>query len=975
MRDLRRASPLRRAPLGALLLLLALHACLPLLAQPAPSYPFNNVSLPAAERAADLLSRLTLHEKVGMLFMDASMAYGNDTLPKGGDLPSTAVPRLGVPQFNWMSQGSVYRGAANGCILGCCSACPPSSPPSDGVGGCCHDGFATQLPQGMGMAATFDAELVFAAGVMASDESRGIQNGFPGGAAIADYRTGASSVINILRDGRWGRAPEGYGECPFLTGSTAVAFNKGIMGYPALNATARQYGEYVKVLPVIRHFVAYAGPDSGRFSFDAVVSEDDLRLTFLPAWAALVREGAIGGVMSAISALNSIPSAAHKSLLVDYLKGELGFPGFVISDCDTISAISTDFHYAASVEQAVAAAIQGGGDINCGPEYVLLLNATADGLVSEEEDIDPAVLRALTARVMMGDLDPPSSPPPYTDIPYSVVNSPEHQALARQIVAASVVLLQNDAEALPFAVAPPPSQNIAADGGVGGEASRSARGMSSGGGGGGGGGRGGGGGGSPSAGRFAQYTGWELPCGDTVGNTCLTGWSTCDGNSVPGQCSFPRASASDLCAAWPACAAVTCNPARDDCQARAWGPQLMPSSGFVTLARVNPLRNLLVVGPSANDTSVQAHTYHGTPQAWVTVLDALTSQLAGAGVNVTYVYGCGRSGGDRSGFPAALAAVQSADAVLYVGGLEASMEEEDTDRGDFALPGVQLPLIQALYNATLNASVYSSIPMAVLVISGGPVSEPWMTSPGAAGLAWAWVSYFGQAGDGIADVLLGAVSPSGRLPYTMPVDTSQVGDITDYDMRGPPFGRTYRYLQYSAGAAAIPLFPFGHGMSYSNVSVVALTVPPPAVANVSSNALSVVASVVNTGPMAADFVVAVFGEFCTCSGQPSPVPALPLRTLLAYTKLRAVQPDGNVVAAQLSIDLSNTPGAARQPLPGLLRLWAGDGGTCDGCPSATVELVLGSSANCSSTARMGREGETVAFGGASRRRRRADVEL
>lgn len=878
---------MRKMALKSVAALLVLARCA---AQP---YPFNNVSLPAAERATDLLSRLTLYEKVGMLFMDANMAYGNDSLPKGGDLPSTAVPRLNVPQFNWFSQGSVYRGAANGCVIGCCSACPPSS--GRDAGACCHDGYATQLPQGTGMAATWDADLVFAAGVMASDESWGIQNGFPGGAVIADYRTGASSVINILRDGRWGRAPETYGECPILTGATAVAFNKGLMGYPTLNATARQYGEYMKLLPTVRHFVGYAGPDNGRFSFNAVVSEDDLRLTFLPAWEALVGQGAVAGVMSAISSLNSIPSAAHKSMLVDYLKGELGFPGFVTSDCDTISQISTNFHYTASVEQAVAAAIKGGGDINCGPEYVLLLNATADGLVSESDDIDPAVLRALTMRVMIGDLNPADTPIPYTSIPYSVVNSPAHQALARQIVSSSVVLLSNDAQALPFVA---------------------------------------GGNGS----RFVEYSGWELPCGDTVGNKCLTGWPTCDDNTLPGQCSFPVATASELCAAWPVCAAVTCNPARSDCQARAWGPQLIQRPGFTTFVRVNPLRTLLVVGPSADDASIQAHTYHGTPAAWVTVLDGLTAALQGTGVNVTYVPGCSRSGGDRSGFAAALAAVPAADAVLYVGGLEASMEEEDTDRGDYTLPGVQLPLIQALYNATLNASTSYAIPMATLIISGGPVSEPWMLNS-AAGMAWAWVSYFGQAGDGVADVLLGAVSPSGRLPYTMPVDTTQIGDITDYDMRGPPFGRTYRYLQYS-NAAAVPLFPFGHGLSYANVTVTQLSLPE-TTANVSATAVPVVATVVNTGPVAADFVVAVFGEFLTCSGQGSPVSAAPLRTLLTYAKVHAVQPDGSPVTVQLSFNLATTPAAERQPLPGLLRLWAGDGGTCSSCPTSTLQLSLG----------------------------------
>ena len=172
-----------------------------LAAQP---YPFNNVSLPASVRVADLLSRLTLAEKVGMLYMDASMAGGNDSVPVGGDLPSTGVPRLGVPQFNWMGQGNVYRGAANGCDLHCGTACPPGRAGARGSAACCHDGDATQLPQGTGIAATFNADLVFRLGVMASDESWGIQNGLPGGAAarLSDYRSGASSVINILRDGR-----------------------------------------------------------------------------------------------------------------------------------------------------------------------------------------------------------------------------------------------------------------------------------------------------------------------------------------------------------------------------------------------------------------------------------------------------------------------------------------------------------------------------------------------------------------------------------------------------------------------------------------------------------------------------------------------------------------------------------------------------------------------------------------------------
>ena len=317
--------------------------------------------------------------------------------------------------------------------------------------------------------------------------------------------------------------------------------------------------------------------------------------------------------------------------------------------------------------QAAAAALQSGGDLNCGPEYVLLWNATQNGFVSETRDIDPAVLRLLLRRVQVGDLDVGNAePPPWKNVSYSVVDSPAHRALARQAVRESVVLLSN--------------------------------------------------GGTESAGSA------PLPL-----------------HVLPGD------------------------------------PLL--------------IRNLLVVGPSADDSTVQAHTYHGTPFQWVTVLAGLRN-VVDPSVNITFLHGCDRASTNMSGFPAALAAAADADAVVYVGGLEASFEEEDTDRDDFALPGVQLQLIQDLYRATAARGA----PVAVVVISGGPVSEPWMAR--ASRLGWLWVSYMGQAGDGVADVIAGTYSPSGRLPFTMPVDLSQIGDISDYDMRGPPFGRTYRYLRY-----------------------------------------------------------------------------------------------------------------------------------------------------------------------------------
>lgn len=302
---------------------------------------------------------------------------------------------------------------------------------------------------------------------------------------------------------------------------------------------------------------------------------------------------------------------------------------------------------------------------------------------------------------------------------------------------------------------------------------------------------------------------------------------------------------------------------------------------------------------------------------------------------------------------------------------------------------------------------------------------------GAPRLGWLWCSYFGQAGDGVADVIAGAYLPSGRLPFTMPVDATQVGEMADYDMRGPPYGRTYRYLRYPdavvggfaellglavdcpaagclqgpgtahgcdnssvpgqcsfprASAVALcaawpacfalscntggradcqaradanitheasgfasflrsfpstPLFPFAYGLGYSGAAVVGLAAaaPGPGVGGgyALGDAVALMAQLSPAGS-AADFVVAVFGEFLQCDGSASPVPALPRRTLLAFAKV-AAEPGGTSVPLAFALDPLRVPGVERQAFPGMLRVWAGDGGPCAGCPSVTLKLV------------------------------------
>ena len=316
-------------------------------------------------------------------------------------------------------------------------------------------------------------------------------------------------------------------------------------------------------------------------------------------------------------------------------------------------------------------------DLNCGPEFASLTNATKSGFISEEE-IDVSVARLLRRRVQIGDLDIPASADPYASIPYSVVDSPAHQAVARQIVAESTVILHNGLVASSHD-------------------------------------------GSPSGPLLKR--------------------STEEGTEEEEQ-----------------------------------APQRV-----LPLAR--GVGRIAVIGPSADDLRVQAHTYHGTPSKWITVFDGL-KEVAGGGTTFTFTEGCSRTkSGSGLNISGAVAAAQNADVVIFVGGLEASMEEEGTDRiNSIALPGDQMKVVEALQGV--------GKPMVVVTISGGPVAEPVLAT--APNLAWVWVSYFGQDGRGISDVLFGDVPASGALPFTVPLHVAQLGSIVDYSMTAPPFGKTYR---------------------------------------------------------------------------------------------------------------------------------------------------------------------------------------
>ncbi len=337
----------------------------------------KDAKLSNQERAADLVSRMTLAEKVSQMVHDAP-----------------AIERLGIPEYNWWNE----------CLHGVARA-----------------GVATVFPQAIGLAATWNADVVHRIAVAISDEARAkhheaLRRNFR---QIYSGLTFWSPNINIFRDPRWGRGQETYGEDPCLTAGMGVAFVKGLQGDDP---------DYLKLVATPKHYAVHSGPESNRHSFDARVGERDLRETYLPAFEACVREGKAASVMGCYNRVNGEPGCASPTLLQKILCGEWGFDGYVVSDCGAIYDIYANHKVVGTAEEAAALAVNHGCDLECGAVYPALLEAVEQELISEAT-IDRAVERVFAARFRLGMFDPPEQVP-YAQIPYEVVNSPEHRALA-----------------------------------------------------------------------------------------------------------------------------------------------------------------------------------------------------------------------------------------------------------------------------------------------------------------------------------------------------------------------------------------------------------------------------------------------------------------------------------------------------------------------------------------------------------------
>ncbi len=376
--------------------------------RPDPLPPFYDPKLSLDKRVDDLVSRLTLEEKVSLMGMD-----------------SAAIPRLGIASYRWWNEA--LHGLANGT--------------------------ATVFPNPTGLAAAWDVDLQHQLATVIGQEGRARHDAQGSG---LDFW---APNLNLLRDPRWGRAQETYGEDPYLSGRLAVAFITGMQGNDPF---------YFQAISTPKHFAVHSGPEPERHRMNMVVSDQDLYTTYLPQFEAAVREGHCFSIMSAYSALDGIPDSGNKRLLTDILRDQWGFKGYVVSDVDAVADIyraQAQFYVSSGVTASALAILAGndlcsgttyyggdggsqGGTVQPGPSSVA--RAISRGLLAEK-DVDIALRRIIEARIRMGEFDPPGyEGNPFNKITADMIDTEENNALARKVADEAMVLVKNANHALPL---------------------------------------------------------------------------------------------------------------------------------------------------------------------------------------------------------------------------------------------------------------------------------------------------------------------------------------------------------------------------------------------------------------------------------------------------------------------------------------------------------------------------------------------
>jgi len=370
-------------------------------AQSVPNQKYLNTSLSTEERVNDLVSRLSLSQKIKL------MQYTSIAIDSNG---------LQVPAYNWWNE----------CLHGVARA-----------------GKATVFPQAIGLAATWDTALIFKVADAISDEARAKYNYFSskGQRGIYEGLNFWTPNINIFRDPRWGRGMETYGEDPYLTGKMASSFIRGLQGNDP---------KYFKTIATVKHFAVHSGPESSRHRFNAIVSDYDFYTTYTPAFKMAIQDAGVYSLMCAYNRFRDKPCCGNDFLLTDLLRNQWGFKGFIVTDCWAVDDFfrKGDHEVVATPEEATAMAIKSGVDLECGNVFNAIDKAIEKKLITEAE-LDVAIKRLFTARFKLGFFDDPSKLR-FNQIPYSVVESEEHKKIALDAARKSIVLLKNSNNVLPL---------------------------------------------------------------------------------------------------------------------------------------------------------------------------------------------------------------------------------------------------------------------------------------------------------------------------------------------------------------------------------------------------------------------------------------------------------------------------------------------------------------------------------------------
>ena len=788
----------------------------------AAAMPFRNPALPIDQRVDDLVHRLTLEEKVSQLIDRAA-----------------PIPRLDIPAYNWWNEG---------------------------LHGIARSGFATMFPQAIGNAATWDAPLVRSIGEIVSTEARAKYND-----AIAHNNhdryfglTIWSPNINIFRDPRWGRGQETYGEDPFLTARLGTAFVEGIQGDDP---------HYFRAIATPKHYAVHSGPESTRHKADVDPTPHDLWDTYLPAFRATINEGHADSIMCAYNAIDKVPACASQMLLGEILRGDWHFQGFVTSDCGAIGDFSESYghHYSADFAAGSAAGILAGTDTDCGTEYLKLTDAVHNRLLTEAQ-LDVSLKRLFNARMKLGMFDPPGQVP-FSTIPYSVVDSPEHAALALRAARESMVLLKNGNHFLPLdpakkqtiaVVGPLAASRIALEGnynaipldpvlpidGIESEFGHEHVLYAE---------------GSP------YIANGELPVPRTMLRAATD--STVEGlegqyfahpsfDGAPEMIRLDKEIDFDWAFANPVQPADTTTqafavrwvgairaPVAETLDFQVRLPFCYPCDGKVKFAIYLDGKQLEPAAPPTPTTSKlppSGRNYGAIQHFAIPFADTRphdlrieyiqSARITGAGIAFEWIPS------QKLLQDQAVAAAQKADVVVAFVGLTPRLEGEEMkvdakgfaggDRTDIVLPDVQQEMLEAVAK--------TGKPMVVVLLNGSALAVNW-AQQNARALLEAW--YPGQSGgEAIAETLSGKNNPAGRLPVTFYTGVDQLPAFDDYSMAN----RTYRYFKGK------PLFAFGDGLSYTTFAYSGLKLSTENLK--AGDSLTVEADVRNTGALAGDEV-------------------------------------------------------------------------------------------------------------------------